>query len=328
MITARNGQGDHIMVMDAGESEVGYCPCCGKEMIPKHGNGGRRPHWAHKHAERCDEWLETQTEWHYRWRERFLKIDGEHKVIIEDTLAKDGERHFYDARIDDRLSLILRRAQLPEEYQKKREAFFGEMVWVVGAGASALRRFKQQLEDGIITEIRNFKNCYLVRTHEQCFFAKWSNSSMPVAFDFGEVSEGKVQDLWVLLPNILPNNKRRYLIRFTEEVFLQRLSEQGCIFLKPLTEICVALNTELERQNNEYREMQIRNREKREVEIEQPSECDDRQPIFNPDMNSVDCAKKEETIKEEPEAAKKPIAEADLNIYAGNKGLAEYWKNK
>ena len=147
MFTARDKNGNRIPVIDndGKKNTVGFCPCCGKSLIPKVGNGVRSPHWAHCHAERCDEWWEPESEWHIKWRTDFSKSNNIISVDIENVLEKNNEKHFYDIRIDEKISLILRRARLSSEQLQLRENFFGNMAWIVEAKVSEYNRLRRQL---------------------------------------------------------------------------------------------------------------------------------------------------------------------------------------
>jgi len=69
------------------------CPICGGIVIPKCGEQMIH-HWAHKTTLNCDSWWESETEWHRKWKNNFLKECQE--IIMYDV--KTGEKHIADVK--------------------------------------------------------------------------------------------------------------------------------------------------------------------------------------------------------------------------------------
>ncbi len=65
---------------------IGTCPNCGAELIPKCGNI-KIHHWSHKRLNNCDNWWESETEWHRNWKNNY-PIDWQ-EISLKD--AKSGE---------------------------------------------------------------------------------------------------------------------------------------------------------------------------------------------------------------------------------------------
>ena len=229
MLTARDSNGKRIPVFnkDGTKNHEGFCPCCGKSLNARAGEI-RRPHWAHTSVERCDEWWENEEEWHYEWRKLIDITEHSCEVDIENVLEKDNVRHFYDARINNRLSIILRRGKLSEDQIQQYESFFGDMLWIVEAKKSNITRFHRMKDSGVIREIAKRRGCYSMRRGETGFYEKWAKCKAPVVLDFGE-NEKNEKNLWVILPN---NDERvfRYIINFSKKELLDRILKEGNLF--------------------------------------------------------------------------------------------------
>jgi hypothetical protein len=105
---------------EARPGAVGKCPSCASEVIAKCGEIVCH-HWAHK-VKDCDPWSEPESEWHRSWKALFPPemqevVIGPHRA---DVLTAKGVIEF-------------QRSPISSAEIKKREAFYGKMVWVVDA---------------------------------------------------------------------------------------------------------------------------------------------------------------------------------------------------
>jgi hypothetical protein len=165
----------------------GKCPVCEQPVIAKCGEL-RVEHWAHKGRRSCDPWWENETEWHRAWKSQFPK--GWQEVVHK---AEDGERHIADVKTERGWVLEFQHSYLKPEERRSRDAFYRKLIWV--ADATSRERDRAQLlaawEKGVglgnlgVRKISG-ESCGLVR--------KWSGTSGPVLFDFGEA----VPQLWWL----------------------------------------------------------------------------------------------------------------------------------
>ena len=146
-------------------------------------------HWAHRSKRHCDPWWGPETEWHSAWKNQFP--DDWQEVLHR---AAGGEKHIADVKTDYGLVIEFQHSHLAAEERRAREAFYGQMVWVVD-GQRLKRdkpRFFKALDEGVARRreplVREVfpDDCALIR--------KWVDSRVPVFFDFGE------PDLWRLDP--------------------------------------------------------------------------------------------------------------------------------
>ena len=296
MLTAKGKDGRRIPVInnDGSKNTTAYCPCCGKSMVAKAGEM-RIPHWAHSKAERCDEWWEPETEWHVEWRNRFLDVsEAVSRVEVEHVLEKDGTKHFSDVRINDELSLVLRRARLDENTINARISFFGNLIWIVQGKVSEYNRLKRQLSSKELKKVDGLKNCYKCDNIWYSFFERWSCSRCPIVFDFKSASDGSEADLWIVVPQI--GNKRNIVCMSIDE-FRDRLIKDGRLFKKSYEEV-----------NAEF--------DKRKTIVEE--------------QGRRGCTS---SVKLQSDALLSKISTSEcyadiLKMYGGNEELAKYWSQK
>lgn len=178
---------------------TGICRVCGSSVISKCGTI-RVHHWAHRGERNCDTWHEPRTRWHYEWQDRFPKPWQEFV-----RFASSGEKHIADVYTDQALTVEFQYSHLNPEERVAREAFYGNMVWVVSG--SRLVRDLPRFVDGKRFFVPVWKNgVFLVPHPERAFPRNWCSSAVPVFFDFVETPSlsdlekltSKV--LWCLLP--------------------------------------------------------------------------------------------------------------------------------
>lgn len=176
----------------------GHCPVCEREMIAKCGEI-RVHHWAHRGKRVCDHWWETETEWHRSWKNKF-EI-GWHENIRH---ANDGEKHIADIRTPHDLVIEFQHSAISAEERAAREAFYGNMVWVVDG--TRLKRDYPRFEDSrFMFGKTSHQAIFLMEKPEKCFPKQWLTSSVPVFFDFKGTEETPPGQqtrewLWCLLP--------------------------------------------------------------------------------------------------------------------------------
>jgi hypothetical protein len=109
------------------DSQKSICGCCGSEVFAKTGVE-KEWHWAHYSLDDCDDWAEPNGEsmWHYEWK-KYLREEWGAK-----TEVKMG-RHRADAVLPGGLVIELQASRLDPKEVEKREAFYGNMIWIYKA---------------------------------------------------------------------------------------------------------------------------------------------------------------------------------------------------
>jgi len=110
----------------------GTCVCCGSETIAKCGTVMVH-HWAHKSLIECDQWWESEGEWHRTWKRAVGAEDPARiEVTIRDTFS--GKWHRADALSIDGWVIELQHSPLSPAKIQEREEFYGVhskgMVWI------------------------------------------------------------------------------------------------------------------------------------------------------------------------------------------------------
>lgn len=212
----------------------GHCPGCGQTMIARCGTQ-RIWHWAHKGKRVCDPWWETETPWHRAWKSHF-PLDWQ-EVIGHDA---SGEKHIADIRTAHGLVIEFQHSHLRPEERKAREAFHGNLVWVVDGTRLKrdLPRFEKEKRSLMTTPIRGVLSHHFP---EEVFPKDWIECSVPVLFDFGQAPEGAERDdaLWCLMPGRADG--RAILVCFQKGAFIKHVLEhstflQGNQIVDALTE--------------------------------------------------------------------------------------------
>jgi competence protein CoiA len=105
----------------------GQCQMCGAAMTAKCGEQVIW-HWAHKVRRVCDPWWENEGEWHRAWKTHFP--EAWHEIVQHDSA---GEKHVADVKLSGGLVVELQHSAMPLDEMRSREAFYGNMVWIVDA---------------------------------------------------------------------------------------------------------------------------------------------------------------------------------------------------
>lgn len=198
----------------------GSCPACFKPVVAKCGTS-RVHHWAHRGARACDDWWERETEWHRAWKVNF-PADWQ-EVIKHDQL---GERHIADVHTEHGLTLEFQHSHLAPEERLAREAFYGDMVWVVD-GLRLGRDLPRFLKN--VSQLRPVGDTgiYSYSPPTELFPRGWLDSKVPVFFDFGVSAPPSnmmlTQFLWCLLP--WGSTTYRYVTKMSKPDFVVAAQE-------------------------------------------------------------------------------------------------------
>ncbi len=106
------------------------CPICESEVIARCGDINAW-HWAHANRIDCDSWSEGESEWHRTWKQRFPRQWREHVIGMHRADIKSP-----------RGIIELQASSISAGEVENREAFYGEMVWVLDA-----REFNLKVRD-------------------------------------------------------------------------------------------------------------------------------------------------------------------------------------
>jgi len=190
---------------EAQPSLSGECSVCGKPVIARCGEVRIR-HWAHKGGRHCDQWWETETEWHRNWKNQFPVYWQEigHR-------AETGEQHVADVKTDRGWVIEFQYSYLKPDERRSRENFYPKLIWVVN-GARRQRDRPQLISawnggaPGPNSRVRRIfsDDCVLLR--------EWGGSNT-VFFDFEDLDV-----LWWLFGK--STNGWAYVVQFPRAVFI------------------------------------------------------------------------------------------------------------
>ncbi len=167
--------GDRI---EASKGAKGFCQSCGAEMIAKCGEF-KINHWAHKKIRQCDNWWETETEWHRKWKGNF-PIEWQEIIQFDNST---NEKHIADVRTDKGLVIEFQHSHMNPVERRKREDFYRNMIWIVD-GTRLQRdipRFINAQENFVQLDNSRILG---IEFADECFPKNWLSSSVPVIFDF------------------------------------------------------------------------------------------------------------------------------------------------
>lgn len=165
MLYARSLNGDIMLPVKGGR---GICPGCNHVLIAKCG-GKRIHHWSHRASSDCDTWFQGETDWHLEWKRLF------DKEFVEVIIRKGGIYHRADVRLHNGLTIEFQHSNISSIDIKKREDFYGKMIWVLDLRGHA-DKFKRD------TKLSNQCVIYfdsLFRIWDYSYFTK------PLLLDFG-----------------------------------------------------------------------------------------------------------------------------------------------
>lgn len=133
-------------------NEHAICPLCDGEVISKCGDV-KIWHWAHKVNQECDDFKESESEWHRTWKEYFQEANRE--VLIK----KYGNTHYADIKTDYGLVIECQNSSISFQKIRERESFYGEMIWIFNCQDSVDRIEKKGYSISWFAPKRNFTYC-------------------------------------------------------------------------------------------------------------------------------------------------------------------------
>lgn len=199
---------------------VGTCPVCNDPVLAKCGTV-RVHHWAHRGTLACDAWWEREREWHRDWKNQF-PVGWQESI----RFAEDGEKHIADVRTDAGLVIEFQHSALSPSERAAREAFYGNMVWVVD-GTRLIRDRPRFAENADLLYLVSDDFVFTCHSPEKVFPRSWLGSSVPVFFDFGKL-DGKLDRLWCILPYRVDGDA--IVVCVSRSAFTKLATEQAQIF--------------------------------------------------------------------------------------------------
>lgn len=197
---------------------TGACPSCGAAVIAKCG-AQRVWHWAHRGVRTCDQWWESETEWHRSWKNEF---PGAWQEIVH--FAPDGEKHIADVKTESGMIIEFQHSFLQAQERMARETFYRKMVWVVDA-----RRRKRDVAQFLkcIGPCVSAQPPFIVfaTNHNECALLRdWNSSPVPVYFDLGVREEDGTPIFWRRDP--ISRHGRVYLTPISRASFIKAHREK------------------------------------------------------------------------------------------------------
>jgi len=157
----------------------GACLCCSQPVIAKCGTQ-KIWHWAHRSKTACDNWWESETEWHRTWKNNY-PTDWQEKIMYDE---KTKEKHIADVCTDDNLVLEFQHSHIEHEERISREQFYRDMVWIIDGTRLQRDFFRFKNSEKARLNYKGNKDIFLIFKPEKFFSSSWLKSSVPVIFDF------------------------------------------------------------------------------------------------------------------------------------------------
>jgi hypothetical protein len=171
MQLACNESGDRV---EAEPGAKGTCPSCRSPVIAKCGELVVW-HWAHKSKD-CDPWAESESRWHSFWK----------RLAYPDCREVTIGPHRADIKSGDRV-IELQHSSISSTEIRKREEFYGNMVWIVD-GSVFLKNFSIRPKEGYVTF--RWKHPH----------KGWFAATKPIYIDFGSGCLLEVKKLHAEVP--------------------------------------------------------------------------------------------------------------------------------
>ena len=195
MLKAYNENNESVYITESERDKKYHCSLCNREVIRKIGNGGRRPHFAHKasiEGDSCDGWHYDMTDWHLDWQEKFpVKCQ-------EGVVEHDGKKHRADVLIEDqRLVIEFQHSHLsPEEYSDRNNFYKScgyDVVWLFDMNDDFKENRFEAMEDSNEYKwkrpwatFRNINNNMIPNAPRQ---VTWERDAQAVFFEHGDIVE-------------------------------------------------------------------------------------------------------------------------------------------
>ena len=179
--------------------QKGQCPACEADVIARCGEV-KVWHWAHKGKKSCDPWWENETAWHRAWKGLFPNEWQE--IPMRDPAT--GELHIADVRTSSGLVLEFQHSAIKPEERRSREAFYGNMLWIVDG--TRLKRDRPRVDSEVSGWRRTReKSIALLGCPEWALPKAWLECEVPVLFDFDGLwrSEDFPEDLAGKPPSVI-----------------------------------------------------------------------------------------------------------------------------
>lgn len=152
------------------------CPACGSEVIAKCGQHIVW-HWAHASRSHCDQWWESETDWHREWKNRF-PTEWQEVPTVD---AQSGELHIADVKTAANLVIEFQRSTIHPDEVRARENFYDRMIWVVDGR-------KNEFDQVNFRNMRSSPNADGIAQFQwfgrSKLFSRW-HTLKPVFIDFG-----------------------------------------------------------------------------------------------------------------------------------------------
>ena len=143
--------------------------------------GKRAWHWRHLRKRTCDPWWENQTEWHIEWKDRFPE-DWQEVTAYDET---SGEKHIADVKTPADLVVEIQHSTISPEERESREAFYGDMVWVVDGNRNETDYAYFTMHLSLDASNKNPFQYQLKWYGPSKFLHRWAPTDKPVYVDFG-----------------------------------------------------------------------------------------------------------------------------------------------
>lgn len=212
--------------VEAQPKQEAICPCCSNSVISKCGKQ-KVWHWAHKNLSNCDNWWETETEWHRKWKDNF-PIDWQEKIQFDDQTK---EKHIADIYTEHNLVVEFQHSHVDPIERQTREQFYKNMVWVVDGTRlqNDYPRFQKKIDEFKSTKQQGV---FYVDFVDEVFPKNWLKSSVTVIFDFKGLSideSDQYKDiLWCLLPQT--DSFSGFFVGLRKNDFVQIVKSRGQLF--------------------------------------------------------------------------------------------------
>lgn len=199
---------------EASPKAVGFCPVCDAKLIAKCGNK-KVWHWAHKGQRHCDQWWESESEWHRSWKNYFPQAWQE--VALRSV---DGTKHIADIMTPQGRVIEFQHSPISEEEQHAREVFYGNMIWVVDG--TRLKRDRSTFLSHIAFHMGISKSDQNVEFNPlvPSVTKRWNSSAKPVYLDFHE------DGLWKISAGMKGNWQKR-ASKIDKHEFLDAILKQA-----------------------------------------------------------------------------------------------------
>lgn len=174
------------------------CPLCFKEVISKCGVI-KIWHWSHKSNFECDSFGESETEWHYNWKNHFPKECQE--VTIKN--------HRADIKTKQGIVIELQNSPISLKDIAKREEFYGDnLIWILNGQTIAKNVFVTRYDKNL--------QCKVLKWY--WFPKSWKDSTATIYIDFSKRRKDCLflvtivdEEKGILIGN--PNSKNAFIVK-------------------------------------------------------------------------------------------------------------------